>query len=162
MCGLAKALGRIYLESDMNKWVCVRPNGQVLYTSSFHDDSVIPDNPPDGSLFIRVPHDADDNALVNSWYDSTTQTLKPMPPKPADGFYMWDSGTKSWVHDIELATRDAVRKRQRLLAQSDYTQLPDVTIANRQEWAAYRQELRDITTQANWPILVTWPTPPAK
>ena len=52
-------------------------------------------------------------------------------------------------------------KRAILLDGSDWTQLPDVPMSDekRAEWATYRQDLRDITTQAN-PATVSWPTPP--
>ena len=52
-------------------------------------------------------------------------------------------------------------KRNRLLAASDWTQLPDSPISNiqMQEWAAYRQELRDITSQPD-PFNIIWPTEP--
>ena len=52
-------------------------------------------------------------------------------------------------------------KRSVLLDSSDWTQLPDVPMSDERisEWGAYRQDLRDITTQAN-PATVSWPTPP--
>jgi len=55
---------------------------------------------------------------------------------------------------------DAKTKRNRILYETDWTQMPDVTLANKAAWAAYRQELRDITTQAGYPTEITWPTPP--
>ena len=55
---------------------------------------------------------------------------------------------------------DIKTKRNRILYETDWTQLPDVTLANKAAWAAYRQELRDITTQAGYPTEITWPTPP--
>lgn len=55
---------------------------------------------------------------------------------------------------------DIKTKRNRILYETDWTQMPDVTLANKAAWAAYRQELRDITTQAGYPTEITWPTPP--
>jgi hypothetical protein len=48
-----------------------------------------------------------------------------------------------------------------LLNECDWTQLPDTTLTpeQRQEWANYRQELRDITQNPAWPY-VQWPTKP--
>ena len=43
---------------------------------------------------------------------------------------------------------------------SDWTQLADVEITNKTAWAAYRQQLRDITTQAD-PSNITWPEEPS-
>jgi len=52
--------------------------------------------------------------------------------------------------------------RNEKLARCDWTQLPDVNISNKTEWAAYRQALRDITTQNIDPRVesVVWPTEP--
>ena len=55
----------------------------------------------------------------------------------------------------------ALRKRRNeLLQQSDWTQLPDVPIETREQWAAYRQALRDVTQQPGFPNDVEWPEPP--
>ena len=55
------------------------------------------------------------------------------------------------------------RDRDNLLLQCDWTQLPDVTMSveKAQEWKTYRQSLRDITLQANFPNEVIWPAKPA-
>jgi hypothetical protein len=52
-------------------------------------------------------------------------------------------------------------ERTSMLSSSDFTQVPDspMTPEKRVEWAAYRQELRDITTQAD-PFNITWPISP--
>jgi len=55
---------------------------------------------------------------------------------------------------------DAKIKRNRILYETDWTQMPDVSIATKAAWATYRQELRDITTQAGYPTEITWPIPP--
>lgn len=49
-------------------------------------------------------------------------------------------------------------KRDKLLAQTDYLALQD-TAEMTAEWTAYRQALRDITTQTDVDN-ITWPTPP--
>ncbi len=50
--------------------------------------------------------------------------------------------------------------RDRLLAESDYSQLPDAP-GDRAAWAAYRQALRDLPDTIRNPQDVTWPQPPA-
>lgn len=50
-------------------------------------------------------------------------------------------------------------RRDALLAQSDWTQLPDVPLPTKEAWAAYRQALRDIPQQTD-PHNISWPTPP--
>ena len=53
-------------------------------------------------------------------------------------------------------------QRDNLLLQSDWTQVADAPV-DAGLWATYRQTLRDITTNANFPYLTEddWPTPPA-
>lgn len=54
-------------------------------------------------------------------------------------------------------------KRDQLLQESDYTQLPDVPLTNekRSEWVTYREGLRNISDQSSYPDSVTWPTKPS-
>lgn len=49
--------------------------------------------------------------------------------------------------------------RDEYLSSSDWTQLPDVSNVDKTAWATYRQQLRDITTQAD-PFNITWPSTP--
>ena len=51
------------------------------------------------------------------------------------------------------------RDRNSRLASSDWTQVLDAQV-DRTAWAAYRQELRDITAQPGFPWTVTWPQEP--
>lgn len=48
-------------------------------------------------------------------------------------------------------------KRNKLLLESDWTQLPDIPSELKAKWAIYRQELRDITTQLD-PFNIVYPT----
>lgn len=52
------------------------------------------------------------------------------------------------------------QERDRKLAASDWTQLPDVPLDTKAEWATYRQALRDVTAQSGFPFNVVWPIPP--
>jgi len=80
-------------------------------------------------------------------YNIATKRLNKKPPPPPP------TTAELWAQ---------VRaKRNGLLAQSDWTQLPDspLTAAQKQAWAAYRQALRDITKQAD-PNNIQWPGVP--
>ena len=57
------------------------------------------------------------------------------------------------VFDIEQKKKALIRDRNSLLFASDWTMLPDVPLSEekRNEWIAYRQQLRDITTDINFP-----------
>lgn len=50
--------------------------------------------------------------------------------------------------------------RNRELAASDWTQLPDVDLPNKWDWAVYRQELRDMMNKGVPPKEIVFPTPP--
>lgn len=53
--------------------------------------------------------------------------------------------------------RDRMRsERNRLLAESDWTQLPDAKV-DKEAWAIYRQQLRDATK--NWEPSFIWVAP---
>jgi hypothetical protein len=49
--------------------------------------------------------------------------------------------------------------RNRLLALSDWTQVPDAPV-DKAAWAEYRQALRDIPSQEGFPHSVVWPDKP--
>ena len=49
--------------------------------------------------------------------------------------------------------------RNQALAVSDWTQVADAPV-DRAAWADYRQALRDITSQADFPENIIWPTEP--
>ena len=61
---------------------------------------------------------------------------------------------------LDIASNIIRSERNRLLTACDWTQLPDVSSAVSDEWAIYRQALRDVTSQLEFPWNVTWPTPP--
>ena len=49
--------------------------------------------------------------------------------------------------------------RGQKLADSDWTQVADAPV-DKAVWATYRQALRDITTQSEFPWTITWPDAP--
>ena len=50
-------------------------------------------------------------------------------------------------------------KRNMLLLESDWSQLPDSPV-DASVWATYRQELRDLPTQEGFPDTIVWPVKP--
>ena len=65
--------------------------------------------------------------------------------------------------DLKISFQELRDERNRLLAESDWTVLPDSPIADKTAWQTYRQELRDITnglTTVEQVEAVTWPTKP--
>lgn len=56
-------------------------------------------------------------------------------------------------------TQSVIADRNYMLSQSDWTQLPDAQV-DKAAWGAYRQALRDVTSQPGFPWVVTWPVKP--
>jgi hypothetical protein len=90
-------------------------------------------------------------------FDRETQRLSQKTPENRNGqwFMAWEV-TQIPEPEMSEKVRD---KRNKLLAESDWTQLSD-SPADRAAWAAYRQTLRDISAQAGFPWEVTWPAKP--
>lgn len=120
---------------------------------------------PDGSIKQVVPKPTpfmkvgEGERIVNynpPAVDESLFVVAPVTPVPADSMdvvFVVEELPDSDVWPSVRARRDA------LLAASDWTQLPDVPLATKQAWAAYRQALRDITLQ-NDPHKLTWPVAP--
>lgn len=99
-------------------------------------------------------------------YDAMTHALEEDVPVFDAEASRW---TQVWrVRELaadEIAARfdakaaDVRAERNRLIAECDWTQLPD-TPADKAAWAAYRQALRDVTAQPGFPWSVDWPSQP--
>jgi hypothetical protein len=64
------------------------------------------------------------------------------------------------VANANVFLAETVRvERNAKLAASDWTQVADAPV-NKAVWAAYRQALRDVTTQAGFPVAIDWPEAP--
>lgn len=88
--------------------------------------------------------------------DASLSVAEPVQPVPADSMEV------TFVVDFlpdEVVWPTIRARRDTLLVQSDWTQLPDVPLPTKAAWADYRQALRDITQQAD-PHNIIWPTPP--
>lgn len=97
---------------------------------------------------------------LDTYYSSTQGKVVPLPPRPGAD-YRYNYVAKQWEKDVEAIQAAAIDKRNLLLQQSDYTQFTDVQLPNKQEWAVYRQALRDLPTTSGWPLAIQWPTKPA-
>jgi len=62
--------------------------------------------------------------------------------------------------DEETAAANVRGYRTKLLKQTDWTQLSDAP-GDTGAWATYRQALRDISSQADFPYNIAWPEEPA-
>ena len=94
------------------------------------------------------------------YVDIRTGEIVQKPPKPGQHFE-WNQAQLKWIPNSGLAAQTVVLQRNELLAASDWTQLPDVTLNTKEAWATYRQALRDITDQPGFPLNVAWPPEPS-
>lgn len=64
--------------------------------------------------------------------------------------------------DIDPIAKEQREKRDRLLLESDWTQLIDSPLSDgqKQAWASYRESLRLVPQQPGFPIEITWPSNP--
>lgn len=76
-----------------------------------------------------------------------------------DSFY-FDITEKIWKQNLSVLAERIRSIRNDLLKQTDWTQLEDIDIILKNKWKTYRQDLRDITLQFNFPTEVLWPTTP--
>lgn len=98
---------------------------------------------------------------------SFDETVEEAEPLLIDGSYVQQWNLRA-ATDEELDQRyeqkaEEVRnKRNQLLADSDWTQIPDAVSAgaDQRQWSEYRQQLREITSQPGFPWNVTWPQQP--
>lgn len=96
-------------------------------------------------------------------YDYTKNITEGIP-NLIDGVYYqnWiqiDATETEISYRIENQWEEIRLQRNQLLAESDWTQLSDVSIETKTAWIAYRQSLRDITSQSN-PFNIIWPVKP--
>ena len=96
-------------------------------------------------------------------YTSEQKIIKSNRPKY---HCQWSNETFEWIdlrtdEEKKIEAESIVKlTRNQLLMDSDWTQLPDVPLTNKDQWAIYRQQLRDITEQSGYPFNVVWPDLP--
>lgn len=103
-------------------------------------------------------------AAIEGSFSSDTHYVKAgvaieIPPKPYESA-KFDYILERWVSVLGMDVRPITHKRQKLLQESDWTQMPDVTHPKKTEWAVYRQAIRDIPEQTGYPLNIIWPIPP--
>jgi len=127
------------------------------------------DNP--STSFPKRPSDA----VLASWgvypvanvdspaFSYATQNLTEGDPVLVDGqwrqtWVVTDATPEEVIQRAEQQADDMRSQRDKLIADTDWMALSDNTLTS--EWAAYRQDLRDVTAQAGFPHTVDWPVKP--
>ena len=139
----------------MTDYTIYNEDGRILRSVSSTTEDAAPEDVPEGCSIITGYYPADSYGV-----DTLTGEPFEIPPRPTED-HIFSFKSKTWVSNVsydEMWGRTRAR-RDLLLSQSDWTQLPDVPIPTKGVWAEYRQALRDITNQPD-PFSITWPTPP--
>lgn len=110
------------------------------------------------------------NYVKNDLITEYTDSEKIAKSNQISFFHVWDNTTMSW---IDKRTQDQINdnlcqyvksKRNLLLQSSDWTDTASAPSRFGQEiynqWLSYRQALRDIPEQTNYPNNVVWPIAP--
>ena len=113
--------------------------------------------------YAKLALDGSIESVLESDEETVTETLIELVEQPD-----WASRPsrchKPFCQDgkmVWIAKAEDIRQfRNELLAQSDWTQLPDIAPEIAQKWVIYRQNLRDIPQQTGYPSNVIWPNPP--
>ena len=72
----------------------------------------------------------------------------------------WDAKEAAYAAKADDRKAEEVRQeRNQLIQKSDWMACSDVTMSD--AWKTYRQALRDISAQEEFPDTVTWPTKPS-
>lgn len=126
-----------------------------------------------GELKKENPNTSFPNPISNSTLADFD--VYPVTPTTAPAFDNTTHRLRNWVENTnqewrqtwtiqqlpeEQASANVRGKRDRLLVDSDWTQLPDAPV-DAAAWATYRTALRDVTDQTGFPWNVTWPVAPS-
>ena len=140
-------------------------DGQVINVSDYRDmfpNTSFPASGPDAEFL-----EANSCMTVTVWkaYNQLTEKLASVAPYIEENTVYTIAVEPLTNSEIEANTESQWAKirsqRNSLLQSCDWTQLPDVPFVEqaRQEWATYRQALRDVTNQTD-PYNIVWPVTP--
>lgn len=135
----------------MKHFYAYEPSGRIVMTGTCPDDQLKLQVVPGAAV-------AEGRADQRTQYRSAAGQLVNLPTRPSP-HHQFDYGAEVWVGDETSAWAAVRAERDRLIAATDWTQLPDVPLGTRDAWATYRQALRDITLQGD-PFAIAWPVAP--
>ena len=130
----------------LTDWAVYRLDTGLIENIIWFDADTAVWTPPEGFGMIDIP---DNTAGIYSmcgigWSYINGQFVEPPQPKQS----------------LEQLAAAARSERDRLLAQTDWTQATDVPQATKDLWASYRQALRDVPQQSGFPTEIVWPEKP--
>jgi hypothetical protein len=140
---------------------------------------------PDGTIRQTPPARVEYDGYVRSFADLTPAQRDELGynqavPIKREPFTTYET---AWVKGDDLVYRETIiistvdleakekemassirNQRNVLLSECDWTQLYDVDLSDedKNKWKEYRQSLRDITEQDDFPFNIEWPSAPTK
>jgi hypothetical protein len=110
-----------------------------------------------GTVYQYSMRQGVEQAEDGKWY--TKYVLGPIFTDTAEATAAEQEAAYKAQKDVEQA-KSIREQRNQKLKETDWTQVADAPV-DKAAWATYRQELRDITTQAGFPWGINWPDQPA-
>jgi hypothetical protein len=137
------------------KAIYYNQNGQILRQVDAPEEYLILQKQEGEFILFGEANDS------TQYINAESAEIVDKPTKPNDySEFNWQ--TKQWEDNAEIAKGNVLRKRQQLLAASDWTDTVSAStrLENYNAWQFYRQQLRDITTQEGYPFSIVWPSQP--
>jgi hypothetical protein len=143
----------------MLNFVLINNDGYIVQsgTCPFQSDLVLQQEANPDLTLLEIDAKAGKDYIKNG-------VAKEYPPRP-DKYHEFDFAAEQWVdprsqEQINAQLMDDLRvERDKLLSESDWTQVPDAPV-DQAAWAAYRQALRDLPENTTDPANPVWPTKP--
>ena len=129
------------------KYAFLTKDGTPKYiTASAVDGEYFDGKVVDDLIAQSIPEDVDATEILENWYWNGKWIKK---PKKESEFHMWNATGKLWQLDEDSLIIASKGKRNIMLQQSDWTQLPDVSLTEDQKnaWRKYRESLRNMTNE---------------
>ncbi len=156
-----RATGAVMLESEFRSYQ--KANGGPTWDRTTDEvlqalgaDPVFEGPQASGGTVYQFSMPSGVEQIDGKWY--TKHILGPVFTDTEDATAAEQEAAYKAQKDAEQAKAVRTDRNQRL-KDTDWTQVADAPV-DKAAWAAYRQELRDITAQAGFPWEVQWPTQP--
>ena len=142
---------------NMQDLIADNPNTKFKY-GSIYDDYLGTEKNLNGYEIVRV------YKLAPPLINVKTQICVQGEPKlmGQEWILQWvirDKTPDEFMYSTQNEAADVRAMRTQKLKDSDWTQVADAPV-DQAAWAAYRQALRDVPSQAGFPWEVQWPTQP--
>ena len=120
----------------------------------------------DESTFIDNANLYPDHLIVEGWINPDTFYLKngiavAYPEKPLYECN-FDYNTEMWIIDLEIESEIVRKRRNNYLLETDWVDNALTRIGQEKYnlWQEYRQALRDLPQQSDFPLSIVWPSKP--